>query len=233
MTEPPSPETRLRRSTRPSGRRAAFALKDRLLSLSGGYLLVQWILGGTRARTIHLERSLRPRATDRVLDSGCGPATILRHLPSTVSYTGIDVEASYLAHARRTFGGRGAFVPASVDGRMPVDGPFDLVMMNGVLHHLDDRQASAVLAQVPALLAPGGCLVTMDGCFFPDTRGWRAWVLRHDRGKHVRTAEGYQALFAPDFPEVHAQRPSDLFPVSYDALTVTASLSERASAESR
>lgn len=34
------------------------ALKERLLSLSAGYLAVQWILGGTRARIVHLKRSL-------------------------------------------------------------------------------------------------------------------------------------------------------------------------------
>ncbi len=118
-------------------------------------------------------------------------------------------------------------------GPMPVDGPFDLVMMNGVRHHLDDEQALAVLAQIPALLAPGGRLVTMDGCFFPDTRGWRAWVLRHDRGKHVRTPQGYHALFAPHFPHIRAERQSDLFRVPYDSLIVAATMSGGPSPETR
>jgi SAM-dependent methyltransferase len=168
-----------------------------------------------------------------VLDVGCGTATILRHLPPTVRYTGIDIEASYIERARRTFGDRGVFVLASAADPMPVEGPFDLVMMNGVLHHLDDRQAHAVLAQVPNLLAPGGRLVTMDGCFFSDTKGWRAWVLRHDRGKHVRTPEDYQALLAPHFPRVQVERQNDLFRVPYDSLIAVASPSAGAPTESR
>jgi hypothetical protein len=39
-------------------RRVLSALKERFLSLSVGYLAVQWILGGTRARIMHLQRSL-------------------------------------------------------------------------------------------------------------------------------------------------------------------------------
>ena len=58
-------------------------------------------------------RSLRPehiRAEDhqRVLDIGCGPADVLRHLPP-VDYAGFDANPEYIATGSKNDGDLGRF----------------------------------------------------------------------------------------------------------------------------
>src|SRR5690349_4371496 len=66
------------------------------------------LIGATRGRQLYVQRHVRPRTGDRILDIGCGPADILEALPP-VDYHGFDLSAAYIDSARQRFGGRGHF----------------------------------------------------------------------------------------------------------------------------
>ncbi|PWH07923.1 class I SAM-dependent methyltransferase [Brachybacterium endophyticum] len=87
------------------------------------------------------------------LDVGCGQGGLLLELaPWFDAVTGIDRDPGMLAAADR----RTAHVENIEVGDAPLeelDGPYDLITMVAVLHHLDLEEA---LAQVRRLLAPGG-----------------------------------------------------------------------------
>jgi cyclopropane fatty-acyl-phospholipid synthase-like methyltransferase len=82
-------------------------LRD-ILAKARVYSLFARLIGATRGRQLYVQRHIRPRAGDRVLDIGCGAADILNALP-TVDYHGFELSADYIESARKRFGPRGHF----------------------------------------------------------------------------------------------------------------------------
>ncbi|HEV3003271.1 MAG TPA: methyltransferase domain-containing protein, partial [Pirellulales bacterium] len=83
---------------------------------------------GVRGRSLreYVERYVKPKPGERVLDIGCGPADVLEFLPRT-NYVGIDREAKYIAAARARFGDRAVFKCQSVaDAVVDEPGSFDV-----------------------------------------------------------------------------------------------------------
>lgn len=187
----------------------------RLLAGARAYSLFENLVGAARARRLFLERYVQPRAGERVLDIGCGPADILAELPE-VDYHGFDLSSGYIDAARRRFGDRGNFHVQVVTRELLKDyAGFDLVLAIGVLHHLSDSVAVDLFAIAKAALNPGGRLVTLDGCFVPWQSPIARRLLKNDRGQFVREEGAYLALARQVFPEARSTVTSGLLRVPY------------------
>lgn len=187
-----------------------------MLAMPAIYQLYQELGGffGARVKAIRQYLDLRPGA--RVIDIGCGPGYILKHLPQGIDYVGLDIDAPSIAYARDRFGDRGHFECRFFDGDAVADlGPADVVMMNGVMHHIGDADLAATLGHVKAALKPGGVLFTLDGCYAPGQSRIDKWLLDNDRGVHVRDAEGYRRLLEGAFGRVDMHIRADLSRAPY------------------
>jgi SAM-dependent methyltransferase len=186
------------------------------------YELVQRQLGGDAARRRLVNEFVRPQRDARILDIGCGTGTILQYLPEDVVYVGYDLSPKYIAQARARHGHRGRFLEARVEDDRTVDGDFDLVLAMGILHHLDDHAADLLIAGAQRRLRPGGVLITCD----PVRHGGQPTVAKLlialDRGRCVRTAEGYHGLVASRFAEIESAILIDLLPVPYSHFVMRA-----------
>lgn len=177
--------------------------------------------GGYRERLVR--EHICPAPGMRVLDIGCGPGSMLDWLPD-VRYVGFDPSPAYIAAASARFGGRGSFLVGGIDDLSNADlGRFDLVMAQGVLHHVDDETGSRLFALAARVLDPGGRVITIDPCLSPaQSRSARALITR-DRGRHVRTAQDYRILAAAVFGDVAVEERSDLLRIPYTHAIVSAS----------
>jgi SAM-dependent methyltransferase len=191
---------------------------------------------GARALRVELARQYvrDPRvARPRVLDVGCGTAAILDHL-GDCEYVGIDLSARYVDAARRRHGMRGRFACADVSdpASLPSGGPFDVVLLQGFLHHLPDARASALLGTVSGLLLPEGRLIALEATFSPDSHPLGRLLVDLDRGRHVRSPEGYRCLAEAHFQHVEVHVRHDLLrvPYSHAILECTTPPGHRASA---
>lgn len=187
-----------------------------ILSLPGVYKTVQAVLGAEKARRRLASDFIRPFERASVLDLGCGPG-VLRPYLGDVDYVGIDRNPSYIEAARSAFAGCGEFVCADATEAVLAQwsGRFDIVLMVGLLHHLDDVQVEQLLARVKPTLKPSGRLVTFDGCWLTPQHPVARFLIARDRGQNVRTPEQYAALGRAVFGKVATHVRHDLLHVPY------------------
>lgn len=188
-----------------------------LLGEPGVYQLFSLMVGAQHSRSLYVSDFVKPRENDRILDIGCGPADILDHLPS-VDYHGFDISQSYIDAAAARHGARGRFYCQRVsEAKALVDRPnsFDIVLATGVLHHLDDAEATSLFEIARRALAPGGRLVTLDGAYVEGQSRLARYLLSRDRGEYVRSPEAYAALARRVFDKVDVSVRHDLLRIPY------------------
>ncbi len=190
-----------------------------LLSSPKVYQWFQMAGGFFSARVNAIGRYLAPRAGQKVLDIGCGPGHILSALPEGVIYDGFDVDQRYIDFANRHFGERGRFHCRWFDENAAAEfGPADIVMMNGVLHHMDDDCARKTTSLVAEALKPGGVFFALDGVYTPGQDALAKWFLDNDRGRFVRTEAGYRTLLADNFKACEFHVHHDLTRIPYSLI---------------
>jgi 2-polyprenyl-3-methyl-5-hydroxy-6-metoxy-1,4-benzoquinol methylase len=168
------------------------------------------------ARQILVDEYIKPSPGDRLLDIGCGPAPMLSYLPDVV-YTGLDLEPNFIDFARAQHGKRATFIHARVQELASrLNGEFDLALAIGVVHHIDDSEAHELFRAVETLLRPGGRLIVSDPVFRNRQNPIARLVMRLDRGKSIRSKEGYLALAGTGLPCIQTDLRSDFLRIPYD-----------------
>lgn len=173
-----------------------------LLSKPKVYELFQRFMGANKTRKLFISKFIAPYPSEYILDIGCGPAGILGFLPD-VNYYGFDISEDYIKNAKQNYGDRGKFYAKYLSAddieKLP---KFDLVLLSGVLHHVDDDTAIDILNLAYSALKPHGRLVTTDGCFVKGQNPIARFLIKHDRGQNIKTEDAYVNLAKNVFTDV-------------------------------
>jgi ubiquinone/menaquinone biosynthesis C-methylase UbiE len=167
------------------------------------YNAFQAAVGATALRRRLLEKYVRAKPGDKVIDLGCGSAPTLQWLPD-VEYIGLDINPDCIALARRSFGSRGTFIVGNLhsvrgDSRFQAA---DIVMAIGVLHHLDDEEAEQCIRFAYHALKPEGRFICHEACWTPNQGAISKYIMSADRGRNIRTEQQYRQLVAKAFKRV-------------------------------
>jgi 2-polyprenyl-3-methyl-5-hydroxy-6-metoxy-1,4-benzoquinol methylase len=144
-----------------------------------------------RSKLLLLDTLLQPRPGERILDVGCGSGVCCGHLARRgASATGVDVNATALTFARRTYGPRGVRVVRSYVDSLPfADASFDKAICLEVIEHLHVPQVAVLLQSAWRVLVPGGTLLVTT----PNYRSlWPVIEFALDRTRRVPTLAGEQ-----------------------------------------
>jgi SAM-dependent methyltransferase len=151
--------------------------------------LPEWNYRQTKARLARLRARLQPR---RVLDAGCGTGEFAG-LFDEAGYLGVDLHPGYLRLAGRLHP-RHRFMLSDLLAWGGEGEPFDLALVNGVMHHHDDVTARALLAAVLRQTQPGGTLVVIEDVELPGAGPATSLVHSLDHGSFIRPAHEWLRL---------------------------------------
>lgn len=176
-----------------------------LLSIPFLYSAFEKLMGNRHKYRTYLDTHLRPQPHARILDIGCGTADILDLLPAEATYVGVDRDEEYIRFAQERHGRRPrtTFLARAVE-ELPgtFTSCFDIVLADGVLHHLDDRQADSLFRTAHQALDAGGVLLTVDPTRWAGQTRVARWIADLDRGAHVREPLAYRDLARSVFPDL-------------------------------
>ena len=188
----------------------------RLLSSARFYQIVQHALAPASSRRAFVIDYVRPESGSRILDIGCGPADDLTYMPEDVKYVGFDLSDRYIAAARNRWGDRGRFFQANVTPSLLLGYEFDIVVANGVIHHLNDEASLDLLKLARSVLTPGGRLVTKDPVFVEAQHRVARYLVSRDRGGYVRDMPAYLQLASRVFADPSIMMRDDLLRLPYN-----------------
>jgi SAM-dependent methyltransferase len=143
------------------------------------------------------------QGSEKVVDLGCGPGSSLNYLPRTIDYWGVDISNTYIETARKQYAGRGTFLVGQVSdflgGKdLRLNGA-DVVLCNGLLHHLCDEEAFQVLELSANILKASGRLICLEATYLLRQTGISKWIVDQDRGKYVRSEQEWKRLIGAVF----------------------------------
>jgi len=166
--------------------------------------------------TVLVKEYIQPKENDKLLDIGCGTGNILHYLPKNIEYTGFDANHQYIEAAQKRYGHRATFICEQLNTtHLGKYSQFDLVLVDGVLHHLDDREALQLFKIAHVALKNGGRLITMDGVFVENQSSIAKWLISKDRGQNVRTQASYLELASQVFSNITTHIRHDLLRIPY------------------
>ena len=130
------------------------------------------------------------RRARSVLDVGCGPGTNTRSFNGVPEYLGVDLDERYVAYASKRHGRE--FRVADVTSDIPSSSKFDLILMNSLMHHLDDAGVAHLLGSLPRLLADNGEIHILD--LVLAEKGLPRKLALADQGQFPRSVPEWQSL---------------------------------------
>jgi 2-polyprenyl-3-methyl-5-hydroxy-6-metoxy-1,4-benzoquinol methylase len=96
---------------------------------------------------------------------------------------------------------RGSPSPTSERTPVPGEGTYDFVLVNSLLHHLDDAAVSSLLADLRRYVSDDGHIHIVD-LELPEQRGIPRALALGDRGDYPRSFTSWRELLTRHFDEV-------------------------------
>ena len=145
-----------------------------------------------------LNKELQNLSTDiSILDLGCGTGEFSYYFKG-YNYNGIDIEPNYIEYAKANYDGNFEIMDAS--NMMFENNRFDVIIVLGVFHHLNDNLCLKIFDEMKKVLKKNGKIIIMEDVDVESKYDIIGNLLRkYDKGDHIRTKKEYMSLFQQNF----------------------------------
>jgi 2-polyprenyl-3-methyl-5-hydroxy-6-metoxy-1,4-benzoquinol methylase len=128
----------------------------------------------------------------RLVDIGCGPGLLAKAARDLgFAYIGIDPDRAAIEYARQKYTSEGIqFAVADASDVTDFVHAGDVAILNGVSHHLSDRELSLVLSS----LKPCSGIFILDHQLDQATSRLNRFLQQKDRGRFVRPSTAFDSL---------------------------------------
>jgi SAM-dependent methyltransferase len=197
------------------------------------YSWFQTAVGAKRARRWLAANVWKCNGDEKVIDLGCGTGDALEQLPPSVRYIGVDISEGYVELAQKRFGARARFLVGTATtllerGATELHGA-DLMVCNGLLHHLDDEEVLDVLELAATVLRPEGRFVCFEPTYLQYQQPLSRWVMGQDRGRNIRTDVEWSELVRRVFPDTSTRILTGLLRLPYTHVVIESTNTESVS----
>lgn len=144
-----------------------------------------------------IDRHFEDVKTIKVLDLGCGNGTLSSFFHKK-GYVGFDIDMMAIKIAKISKRGYRFITADATD--FSLDTKFDLILVSGVLHHLNDRDFALTLKRMKTHLKKNGKALLIEATWPIHKWNFLGKLLRRlDQGKYVRSLARYTNLIKPHF----------------------------------
>lgn len=179
--------------------------------------------GFFKSRKIIIDEILsKNKHIKNIIDIGCGPGHISTIFNENINYSGFDTNKIYIDYANKNFSKYGNFYCKQFDeSSLKNINKVDLIMFNGLLHHIDDNYAKQLLNTAKQALTLDGMILTLDGVYIKNQSKLIKYLLDNDRGNFIRTEEQYRLLISSVFGEITVALRENISRIPYSFIVMT------------
>lgn len=140
-----------------------------------------------------IRKFLDTKGTKSILDLGCGTGYLAPFFSKNF-YLGIDIDKNLIAYAKEHQKGY-SFLHQDAT-KVKLKKKFDIVLVVGVIHHLNDKDAVKFVNTIKSHLKSGGKVLIIEA--IPPLISWNipGQILRYmDKGAFIRSVNDYKKFF--------------------------------------
>lgn len=131
---------------------------------------------------------------DRILDIGCGPGNMIKYL-SFNDYYGFDTSKNYINYAKKKYVNCNFFCELFTENSLKKIKKVDVALLFGLIHHLKNDEVIKLIELIKLSLNPKGKILVLDPVFINNQNPIATFLIKNDRGLHVRNEHDYIKLF--------------------------------------
>ena len=132
----------------------------------------------------------------KILDLGCGPGSSAQYFHPE-DYLGIDIDERYIEYAKRKYPSHKFEKIDFNDFDISSNAiKYDIILIWGLLHHLDNNVVSQYLSRANQLLNKDGMIVSVENCIHDKQSRIKKKIILLDRGKFIRSPQEYVDIFS-------------------------------------
>ena len=175
------------------------------------YQAIQKLMSGNSFRKKFLKENVKDKNL-KILEVGCGSAEILKYIPVN-EYYGYDIDPRSIQYAKQNHPYENCYffnkkLEKKDISKLP---NFDLILLFGILHHLNDTQAKKILDLCRKKMKKDAKLLILDPIFTSNQNIFARLLIKSDRGLNVRKEDEYLNLFKKNFKNVKSKITNQFF----------------------